>query len=89
MAFISLLLPSISSSEARSPDEILKVCEKHLGLGSGAVELFKLVPLKGPESGVIKSQENEDFLEIAVRLSKSDFSLHNIETTLTENEDLK
>ena len=85
---LSLLCPAFATkAKDNSTPDFMEMCTQNMGLNMSEnnVEFFKLVKFNPNEV----QESDEDFVEIAVRLKNSEFSLKNVEVIIQQKEKLQ
>lgn len=84
--YLSLLCPAFATkTKAKSPD-FVEMCSANMGIDvSDGVDFFKLVKFDPNQ----KCEEAGDFIEVAVRLKNSEFSMRTIEGIIQQKERLQ
>ena len=84
--YLSLLCPAFATKTKQKNPDFIEMCNNNMGMDLGDnVEFFKLVKID-PNS---KNENNEDVIEVAVRLKNSDFSMKTIESIIQQKEKLQ
>lgn len=83
---LSILCPAFATkSKSKSPD-FVDLCSENIGISkTDSVEFFKLVKFD-PKSPF---QERDDFIEVAVRVKNSEFSMKTIENLIQQKEKMQ
>lgn len=84
--FLSLLCPALATKSRGSIADFAELCSKNMGIARPEdVEFFKLVKYE-PNS---RDSEESEFVEIAIRVKNSEFSMKSIENMIQQNERLQ